>query len=165
MQMLQRPGAPDDVRRNILLAALLCVFIGIYPDALYRLLPYTMDYAPYDATHVISQLQLLCFAALAFTWLKLQGIYPPELRAVNLDFDWTYRRLLPRAYRGLLAFLQPLDRAIRQGTTGITRNVISALFRHHGPQGLLARTWPTGSMVLWVAVLLGAYLLAFLLAW
>jgi multicomponent Na+:H+ antiporter subunit D len=43
--------------------------------------------------------------------------------------------------------------------------VISALFRHHGPQGLLARTWPTGSMVLWVAVLLGAYLLAFLLAW
>jgi multicomponent Na+:H+ antiporter subunit D len=27
---------------------------------------------------------------------------------------------------------------------------------------MLARTWPTGSMVLWVAILLGAYLLAYL---
>jgi hypothetical protein len=27
---------------------------------------------------------------------------------------------------------------------------------------LLARNWPTGSMVLWVALLLGAYLLAYL---
>jgi multicomponent Na+:H+ antiporter subunit D len=29
------------------------------------------------------------------------------------------------------------------------------LARHHGEHGLLARNWPTGSMVLWVAVLLG----------
>jgi len=155
--------------RNMLLAmslaALLCVFIGVYPEALYRLLPFAMDYNPYHASHVISQLQLLCFAALAFTWLKLQGIYPPELHAVNLDFDWTYRRLLPAAYRRLLGALQPLDLAIRQGTAEVTRDTIAALFRQHGPRGLLARTWPTGSMVLWVAVLLGAYLLAYLLTW
>jgi len=156
---------PRNMLLAMLLAALLCVGIGVYPEALYRLLPFAMDYAPYDATHVISQLQLLCFAALAFTWLKLQGIYPPELHAVNLDFDWTYRRLLPGAARRLLAALAPLDQAIRQGTARTTRNAINTLFRHHGPQGLLARTWPTGSMVLWVAVLLGAYLLAFLLAW
>ena len=31
---------------------------------------------------------------------------------------------------------------------------IDAVYRHHGPQGILARTWPTGSTVLWVAVLL-----------
>jgi multicomponent Na+:H+ antiporter subunit D len=156
---------PRNMLLAMLLAALLCVFIGVYPEALYRLLPYAMHYDPYDATHVISQLQLLCFAALAFTWLKLQGIYPPELRAVNLDFDWTYRRLLPGMYRTLLAFLQPLNRTVRTGTANLLSNSISALFRHHGPQGLLARTWPTGSMVLWVAMLLGAYLLAFLLAW
>jgi multicomponent Na+:H+ antiporter subunit D len=156
---------PRNMLLAMLLAATLCVFIGVYPGALYRLLPFAMDYDPYDATHVISQLQLLCFAALAFTWLKLQGIYPPELRAVNLDFDWTYRRLLPGIYRGLLAALQPVDRTIRSGTVNLVNNSIAALFRHHGPQGLLARTWPTGSMVLWVAVLLGAYLLAFLLPW
>ena len=32
------------------------------------------------------------------------------------------------------------------------------LYRTHGPEGRLARTWPTGSMVLWVAILLAACL-------
>jgi multicomponent Na+:H+ antiporter subunit D len=40
--------------------------------------------------------------------------------------------------------------------------LINTLSHHHAPQGLLARNWPTGSMVLWVALLLGAYLLAYL---
>lgn len=156
---------PSSMLLAMLLAAILCVCIGVYPGALYRLLPFAMDYDPYHAGHVISQLQLLCFAALAFTWLKLQGIYPAELPAVNLDFDWTYRRLLPGLYRGVLATLAPVDRALRAGTEKLLGDATAALFRHHGPRGLLARTWPTGSMVLWVAALLGAYLLAFLLAW
>ncbi len=42
-------------------------------------------------------------------------------------------------------------------------SLFGTLFLYHGPRGILARTWPTGSMVLWVAVLLGAYLLAYLL--
>jgi len=162
---IQATEPPRNMLLAMSLAALLCVCIGLYPQALYRLLPFAMDYNPYNASHVISQLQLLCFAALAFTWLKLQGIYPPELRAVNLDFDWTYRRLLPGVYQRLLGALQPLDHAIRQGTSGMARDAVAALFRQHGPRGMLARTWPTGSMVLWVAVLLGAYLLAYLLAW
>jgi multicomponent Na+:H+ antiporter subunit D len=37
---------------------------------------------------------------------------------------------------------------------------MTGLNRTHGPEGTLARTWPTGSMVLWVAVLLAVYLLA-----
>jgi len=146
----------------MLLAALLCVFIGVYPAALYGLLPYAVTFSPYDATHVISQLQLLYFAALAFVWLNLQGLYPPELRAVNLDSDWLYRRLLPAASHRALAILQPLDAALR-GTVGrLTRSAVAALTRYHAPRGMLARTWPTGSMVLWVAILLGAYLLAYL---
>jgi multicomponent Na+:H+ antiporter subunit D len=35
------------------------------------------------------------------------------------------------------------------------------MFQHHGPEGVLARTWPTGSMALWVAVLLGGFLLIY----
>jgi len=153
---------PLNMLLAMLLAALLCVFIGVYPAALYGLLPYAVTFSPYDATHVISQLQLLFFAALAFVWLNLQGLYPPELRAVNLDSDWLYRRLLPAASHRALAILQPLDAALR-GTVGrLTRSAIAALTRYHAPRGMLARTWPTGSMVLWVAILLGAYLLAYL---
>ena len=32
---------------------------------------------------------------------------------------------------------------------------LSELARHHGSYGVLARSWPTGSMVIWVAVMLG----------
>lgn len=74
-------------------AAFLCVALGVYPEPLYRLLPFAVEYAPYTPTHVITQLQLLLFSALAFAVLKRTGIYPAELRAVNLDSDWLYRRL------------------------------------------------------------------------
>jgi multicomponent Na+:H+ antiporter subunit D len=52
-----------------------------------------MGYHPYDATHVITQLEILLFSALAFTLLNLWGKYPPELPSVNLDIDWIYRKV------------------------------------------------------------------------
>ena len=78
------------------IGAALCIGIGSFPHYLYRLLPYPVDYNPYDATHIVLQLQLLFFSALAFVALKLTGIYPPELRSANIDVDWTYRKLLAR---------------------------------------------------------------------
>ncbi len=140
------------------LAAVLCVFIGSYPWLLYSLLPYPVDYQPYDGTHVIAQLQLLFFSALAFTWLKLSGLYPPELPSVNLDSEWVYRWLAPRFIRKTAALGSPLDVGLRRSVVKRVEAVIDALFRYHGPQGVLARTWATGSMVLWVAILLGVYL-------
>ncbi|MBI4495371.1 MAG: Na(+)/H(+) antiporter subunit D [Deltaproteobacteria bacterium] len=74
------------------LAAFLCIFLGLFPGALYALLPYPVDYIPYTAGHVMGQLQLLIFGALAFCFLILSGVYPPELRAINLDTDWFYRK-------------------------------------------------------------------------
>ena len=47
--------------KNMLVAmgigAMLCVAIGSFPSLLYGLLPFEMDYSPYDATHVLTQLQ------------------------------------------------------------------------------------------------------------
>jgi multicomponent Na+:H+ antiporter subunit D len=74
------------------LAAFLCLFIGIYPRPLYAILPYAVDYLPYTGAHVVGQLQLLMFGALAFCLLILSGVYPAEIRAINLDTDWFYRR-------------------------------------------------------------------------
>jgi multicomponent Na+:H+ antiporter subunit D len=39
--------------------------------------------------------------------------------------------------------------------------MILRIYRHYGPEGILARTWQTGSTALWVAVLLGLYLLLY----
>ena len=55
------------------IAAALCVFNGAYPWLLYSLLPYAVDYVPYTTTHVVTQLQLLFFSALAFAWAHVVG--------------------------------------------------------------------------------------------
>ena len=83
------------------ISSFLCIFLGCNPQWLYDLLPNgAAGYHPYDATHVITQLEILLFSALAFTLLNLWGKYPPELPSVNLDADWIYRKL----GRGFLAF-------------------------------------------------------------
>jgi len=75
------------------IAAFMCIFIGCNPDWLYAMLPGgAAGYHPYDATHVITQTEILFFSALAFTLLNLWKLYPPELKSVNLDVDWVYRK-------------------------------------------------------------------------
>lgn len=74
------------------IAAFLCVFIGSFPQFLYSILPYPVDYIPYTYEHIIGQTQLLFFSAVAFTLLLLSGIYPAEMRAINIDADWFYRK-------------------------------------------------------------------------
>ena len=152
---------PANMMVAMSVSALLCVAVGCFPAALYALLPFDVRYTPYDLTHVLAQLQLLAFSALAFTWLKLSGIYPSELKSVNLDAEWVYRRWLPGSVRRFLDRAVPLDRWLRQQGNALIRAGIRALARHHGSHGVLARTWPTGSMVLWVAALLGLSLVLY----
>ena len=150
---------PNNMLLAMLIAAVLCIAIGVYPSALYSLLPYDTGYNPYDATHVLAQTQLLFFSALAFVWLNLKGMYPPELHSTNLDFDWTYRRLLPKALQKTFAVIWQTDLALRQAFLVRLNGGLAFLSqRHQGISGLLSRTYPAGSMVMWVAVILAAYL-------
>lgn len=82
---------------NMLIAmgitAFLCILIGLFPhQTLYQILPYKVDFEPYTISHVIGQTQLLCFAALTFCLLIVFRLHPPEVKGVNLDVDWFYRR-------------------------------------------------------------------------
>ncbi len=154
---------PKEAPANMLfamgIAAFLCIAIGVYPAPLYAILPFQVNFVPYTTTHVVTQLQLLLFSALAFTYLMKKGYYPPELKSTNLDFDWTYRRLLPKLLKGLGNIYVPADKYVRTVFLNRVERLIAGVFRHHGPEGLLARTWPTGSTVLWVAVLLALYMI------
>ena len=154
---------PKEAPTHMLLAmgitAFLCIAIGVYPAPLYALLPYEVQYESYTTTHVITQLQLLFFSALAFTVLMRTGIYPPELKSVNLDSDWTYRKAAPSVIRVLAAFVAHVYDSILTFLSNRINNTIRRLHRSHGPEGRMARNWPTGSMVLSIALLLGATLL------
>jgi multicomponent Na+:H+ antiporter subunit D len=155
--------APPHMLIAMALTAALCVGIGSFPAALYALLPYPVTYVPYTASHVLDQLQLLVFSALAFSVLMRTGIYPPEMRSVNLDFDWIYRGLgcdLVRTMAGIVSAWLVAGGEMARLFAGRS---LTALRRHHGPESALARTWPTGSMALWVMILLLAYLLFYYL--
>jgi len=157
------PEAPMNMLVAMAISAALCVGIGVFPSALYRLLPFAVDYVPYTVEHVVTQLQLLMFSALAFTVLMRTGIYPPELRSTNLDFDWFYRRFL---YDAACKLFDSGDRLRARFIEILNRQLsrfLSQLYRHHGPAGLLARTWPTGSMAFWATFLLVAYLVFYYL--
>lgn len=151
--------APTNMLVAMGIAAILCVGIGVMPGPLYALLPYPVVYEPYSASHVLAQLQLLMFSALAFSVLMWTRIYPPELRLVNLDFDWFYRVPLRNLALGLSRFWQDLTTAMAGALSTKAATVGALLLRHRQPGGLLRRSWPTGIMALWVMLMLSGYLL------
>lgn len=156
---LRPQEAPTNMLVAMGLAAAVCLFIGMQPQYLYALLPWEVGYWPYDLTHVLTQLQLLFFSALAFVWLNKQGLYPPELRSVNLDVEWLYRKVVPAGARGTVMVLRDVKEDLIENIKApidYTRNSFSqsALAKYH-----LSESWPTGSMVFWISITLVAFLL------
>ncbi len=142
------------------LAAILCVLIGCYPRLLYDLLPFATDYTAYDATHVLAQLQILFFSALAFVWLKLSGLYPPELPSVNLDAEWIYRKLGRRAARGTRSCARALSAGCGRAGARIGRGLEDRARYCFGPAGRLGEAWDTNRMTIVMVVVLCVFLIA-----
>jgi multicomponent Na+:H+ antiporter subunit D len=100
---------PGETHRSMLIAmgfmAFLCIFLGLYPQPLYNVLPYEVHYQAYTFNHVIAQLQLLMLSALVF-FLFLRLLKRTE--TISIDTDWFYRRggrlfytLMDKALNGL----------------------------------------------------------------
>ncbi len=145
------------MRLSMWFFSFLCIAIGLFPDALYSILPFETEYQPYTIDHLVSQSQLLLFSGLAFF-----AMLPMMKRSltISLDFDWFYRRfgrILADEFtiRSSHAF-ERMERRTRLQVEGFVRR----LYRHHGPHGILARTWPSGGMVLWVTVMLAGMVIA-----
>lgn len=96
---LRPKEAPAHMHIAMGIAAFLCIYLAVDFKTLYSLLPYAVEYVPYTGSHVVGQLQLLMFGALAFCLLILSGIYPAEIRAEHLDTDWFYRKGSKLFYR------------------------------------------------------------------
>ena len=151
-----RPDEPPwNMRAAMIFFAVLCIAIGVVPGPLYALLPYRVDYAPYTASHVVFYLQLLLFSGLAFFlmlgWLK-------RTLTITLDVDWLYRWLGVVLARVLDRWLESAWSKTTDAATRGSQMCVQTIQRHHGPDGILARTWPTGAMAFWTTVMLAAYL-------
>ena len=152
---------PREAPWNMLLAmgvtAALCIGIGIWPDPLYALLPYEVDYHSYTVEHVVTQTQLLMFSALAFTVLMRTGIYPPELRSTNLDSDWFWRMGGRWIGRQAGAASARAEAAADSHRVADFNRTIGGFVRSNGLE-VIGRTRPSSSMAFWMTVMLLAFL-------
>ncbi|MEC8860066.1 MAG: Na(+)/H(+) antiporter subunit D [Pseudomonadota bacterium] len=147
-----RPKDPSwNMQAAMIFFAAACVLIGVFPQILYDFLPFEATYEPYTADHLVTQLQLLLFAGLAFfVTLPLMK----RTLTISLDVDFFYRRLGPILWRAFERLVKGLGDLLQSLVVKPSKSIPAMLLRYHGPEGPLARTWPTGSMLLWVTVLL-----------
>jgi multicomponent Na+:H+ antiporter subunit D len=151
-----RPDDPPwNMRAAMVLLAALCIGIGVVPGPLYAILPFAVDFAPYTAYRVVGSLQLLLFSGLAFFvmlgWLK-------RTLTITLDIDWLYRKLGPRLAGILAQLAEAAWSGIANVATSSAHGMIRATRRYYGPDGILARTLPTGAMAFWMTLMLAAWL-------
>jgi multicomponent Na+:H+ antiporter subunit D len=88
--------APSNMQLAMIITALSCVLLGVYPGILFRVLPvYPVHYHPYTPSHVVGVVQLFLLAGLVFMVAK--AVLSPH-EGLVLDFDYFYRI----ACRGIL---------------------------------------------------------------
>ena len=155
---LRPPDPPGNMRISMILFAFLSIGLGVYPEPLYAILPFEVNYVPYTVDHVVKVLQLLLFSGLAF-FIMLPSM--KRTLTISLDVDWFYRKL----GAALAVRLVNSCSQMRDTMENLARNRLNALlsvvWRHHGPTGMLARSMTASGMVIWVAVLLVVYLLVY----
>ena len=149
--------APTSMLIAMGIAAVLCIGIGSFPQFLYNLLPYDTDYTPYDATHVLAQIQLLLFSALAFVWLKLSGIYPPELRSTNIDAEWIYRKGLVVVGRNVSVATKTCVEKTYALLISLIYRIYQTIVQTAGQNSRLAKEWTVDLTVAVVVVLFSIF--------
>ena len=154
--------APWNMLLAMTIASVFCIGMGVWYQPLYNLLPYHVDhFIPYDVTHVVTQMQLLMFSALAFIYLQKNGLYPPELRSTVLDTDWIYRRAIPRvvgvAHKGMAFAFEAANAQFEQ----VFNLSVFWLAKKHRPPGVLGEPWPTGDTALFAVIILAATLVMY----
>jgi multicomponent Na+:H+ antiporter subunit D len=163
---LRPKDAPWNMALAMLLFSALCILLGVFPQWLYALLPYPLDYEAYTPGKVVFYLQLLLFSGLAF-FLLLPLMKRTD--TISLDVDWLWRRAGPAVISWLERVATPLRDAIGR-LLSACRRLLSYLTVHYlgqphtadsDEQGMFARSWLIGTTALWIAILLSAYVLVY----
>ncbi|RQD64662.1 MAG: Na(+)/H(+) antiporter subunit D [Desulfonatronovibrio sp. MSAO_Bac4] len=104
----------------------LCIFYGIFPNALYTELPYAMDYTPFTIPHFVEVLQILTMTFIAF-WIVKSKLTPKN--KISLDVDWFYRKATPAVRLIFVGGINKIYETCEVKAFGFAQNV-SRLARH-----------------------------------
>ena len=157
---LRPPEPPASMQWAMVFFAILCIALGVWPEPLYAMLPYAVNYQPYTGSHVVAQLQLLLFSGLAFF------IMLPFLKrtlTITLDSDWLWRVALPKVADALGQKAEKTGGAFSRSAQRWSAAALDSVVVHLGKNARIAGTWSTRSMALWVLVLLIGYLILYYL--
>ena len=152
--------APWNMGAAMVFFAFLCILIGVYPQPLWALLPYPVDYDAYEPGKVLFYLQLLLFSGLAFF------LFLPLMKrtlTVSLDTDWLWRVLLARIGEAALVLLEAIGERLSKAGEAFRRGPGANLVRLLGSSGPMGRTWQVGTTAMWISILLTAYVLLYYL--
>ena len=155
-----RPADPPwNMRLAMVFLAFLCLLFGVAPGLLYAYLPHASTYAPYDAAHVVSQLQLLLFSGLAF-FIMLGALR--RTPTITLDTDWLYRRLgliIWRCASEAIRTVWYLGSLVVWTVAAQARVEIRQIVRH----GFLAERQASSTMAMFAVGMLALYLAVMLI--
>lgn len=157
---MRPPDPPKNMQFSMIVFAVLCIALGVFPQPLYDILPYTVKYEPYTADHLVTQFQLLLFAGLAF-FLLLPMMKRTE--TISLDLDWFYRKLGPKVGKKIASTVY---NAYGNAEKAVFANLKAMVQKSYDteadkPKGYFAKLWPIETMVFWVAILLVGYLVLY----
>jgi multicomponent Na+:H+ antiporter subunit D len=79
---------------------------------------------------------------------------------VNLDADWLYRKFMPNIIHSLYHSSCGVCHTVADTFHRTLNNTINSILNSRLLRFNLAANWPTGSMVFWIAIILGFFLLA-----
>ena len=96
------------------------------------------------------------FSALAFAVLFISGLYPPEIKSVNLDTDWFYRRAAVKVMTPVVSMVAAASNGLFTSVGKFSSGGISGINRMFGPQAWMSRTLDSTGMV---ALVIGALLI------
>lgn len=161
---LRPKEAPKNMLYSMGFFAFICIFLGVYPQPLYEILPHTelateFGQHVYDFSHLMVMLSLLLFAGLAF-FVLLPMLKRTE--SISLDWDWIYRRWAPKLWRDvitpLMKGLNAAQKAILEAlpNASMTDKRIPAAIRRHMPG-----SWAVSVPVFTITLMLLAYLVIY----
>ena len=169
---------PKEAPFNMLLAmgiaAFFCIWLG-FPylggtEFLYGLLPYQIEADEYLAKslwtteHVLTQMQLLVFAAFAFIVLNRIKLYPPEKRGTVLDTDWVLRRPVYYSVVWVGAIWNRVGPAMTESAKSLSRKVYDNIEDAFSPKGQLSQGPLSAGMAVWTSIVLTVVMLIALLS-
>lgn len=118
-QKIDTKDPPIFMKGSMIAASAICIILGMMPNLLYEILPYKVNYIPYTGNHVVSQLHLLLFSALAF-FISLK--YLKRTQTITLDIDWFYRNKLEYMYKAYNYISKILFGYVEKINLGLLKN-------------------------------------------